>query len=104
MSKKKDAAQEAWTKSCIENFVNFMKYGPEDYSVDYWDLPPPRKERKPKPPSSLTSAIKEAKAAGMDVTVAPDGSVTFKSRDDNHAISTPDDELAQWRMKRANSR
>lgn len=67
------------------------------------DLPSARKPRKPKPPT-LATAIKKAKAAGMDVTIARDGSVTFKFRDDNHAIPTPDDELAQWRMKRANSR
>jgi hypothetical protein len=84
-----------------------------DGLIEREEVPPscwrkPRKHRKPKPPS-LASAIKKAKAEGMDVTIAPDGSMTFKSvghdtvmpLQGNGAL-TVDDELAQWRKKRAN--
>jgi hypothetical protein len=53
-----------------------------DGLIEREDVPPelwhrPRKHRKPRPPS-LAIALKQAKAKGMDLTVAPDGSMMFK--------------------------
>ena len=47
----------------------------EDVPVSCWHKP---RKHKPKPPS-LANALKQAKAKGMDVIIAPDGSMTFKN-------------------------
>jgi len=79
-----------------------------DGLIEREDVPPecwhrPRKRR----PLSLTIAFKKAKAKGMDLTVAPDGSMTFKNvGSDNvttlqgNGAATAEDELAQWRKRK----
>ena len=49
-----------------------------DY-VEPWDLPPtpPRKKRKPRKPS-LAKAIRTARKQGVDLMVAPDGTLVLR--------------------------
>jgi hypothetical protein len=72
-----------------------------DGLIEREEVPPscwrrPRKHRKPKP-LSLAIAIKKAKAKGMDLTVEPSGSMTFKSVPD--VKNTQGSELDQWLAK-----
>lgn len=63
-----------------------------------------------KPPKTLAKVLKQAKKEGMDVTLAPDGSMTFKNVSGNNMITLQDDgaeqntdqgsELDQWLAKR----
>jgi hypothetical protein len=91
----------------VQAFIDFMKYGPEDQLLDIWDRPPTRKRRKPRK-MLMSAAIKRAKALGMDVTVATDGSMTFKTSSESGnandgASTTAEDELAQWRKGKQNA-
>ena len=76
--------------------------------IEREDVPPScwHRPRKPKP-LSLAIAIRQAKKKGMDLTVAPDGSMTFKNvGSDNvttlqgNGAATAEDELAQWRKRK----
>jgi hypothetical protein len=59
------------------------------------DAPPAKAVRKPHKPS-LARLVAKAKQLGVDVTVEPDGAVTFRTG----TVSTPDDkpqtDLAEW--------
>lgn len=60
---------------------------PCDYYVRDDDEPRPRRRRKRKP--SVAQIFKQAKKAGGEVTIAPDGSITFKSSPQPSAESNP---------------
>lgn len=79
-------------------YIDFLHCGPEAQLFERWDMPPTRKRRRHKVPN-LASAIKRAKAMGMDVTVAPDGSMTFGVC--AHNAPEPTNELDQWMTKHA---
>lgn len=77
-----------------------------DGLIERHGVPPScwHKQRKPKP-LSLAIAIRKAKTKGMDLTVAPDGSMTFKNVDVHNAPTLNSEEgtvtpLEQWRAKR----
>jgi len=91
----------------LQAYIDFMKYGPDDQLFEIWDRPPTRKRRQTRKPS-MCAAIKRAKALGVNVTVATDGSLTFKTSSENGnsndgASMTADDELAQWRKGKQNA-
>jgi hypothetical protein len=91
----------------VQAYIDFMKYGPDDQLFEIWDRPPTRKRRKPRK-MSMSAAIKHAKALGMDVTVAADGSMMFKTSSESGNANddtsvTADDELAQWRKGKQNA-
>jgi hypothetical protein len=46
--------------------------------LEQWDLPPTRKRRKRRRKPTLASISKKARELGVDVVVAPDGSLILK--------------------------
>lgn len=93
----------------IENQILCAMY--DEGLLERADIPPElwhkRRKRKPRPPT-LGVALRKAKAKGWDVTIASDGSVTFKNIGGCNTTSaiqgddtaTAEDELAQWRKRK----
>lgn len=86
--------------------MDFMTSGPPDRPEDVferWDLPPTRERRKRRRKPTLASLSKKARELGVDVVVAPDGSMTLRTsvphRDHvtesggNSALDNPWDEV-----------
>jgi hypothetical protein len=64
-----------------------------------FDWPPPTRRRKRRG-LSLARAIRQARKAGVDVTVAPDGTITLRFGEQT-TTSTTANELDQWMAKHA---
>jgi hypothetical protein len=76
-----------------EALLRDLRDGPD---FEPWDEPtrPARKKRKRK--RSLAQIFKQAKKAGGEVTIAPDGAVTFKCSTSEQAASAPINDINEW--------
>src|SRR4029453_7647335 len=59
--------------------------------------PKPRRQRKP----TLARLVAKAKQLGIDVTVEPNGAVTFRTGTASSPVDKPQTDLAEWIAKHA---
>jgi hypothetical protein len=80
----------------VEAALSCGNYGRLDELADALEPPPRRKRR-----TSLARLVAKAKQLGVDVTVEPNGTATFRTGSSTSAADTPQTEFDEWIAKHA---